>query len=77
MIIEHQQKSPTLLVHSCSECSMQAVDGRLNLNGILHRTMQTKQSENSSRIDCANCPITTNMSEEEWDQTLADIDGTP
>ena len=68
------------LVRSCSECSRETTpEGEPNIAGSMHRAMMTKTITNihgtTSWLDCSNCPVFTNMSEQEWNGILAEIDG--
>lgn len=69
------------LVSSCSECCMSTIDGKPNIKGMLHQQMMTVHRKSIhgdySFLDCQNCPVTLNVSEEEWQRMLNEIDGTP
>lgn len=72
------------LVHSCTECSMVYLpDGKFNVKGAIHRALMTKESYGgpdnkykSTWMDCRNCPVHLNISDEEWARILSDMDGT-
>lgn len=68
------------LVRSCTECSRDVLeDGTVNIAGMTHRALMTKTITNihgtTSWLDCSNCPVFTGMTEQEWDNILAEIDG--
>lgn len=71
------------IVHSCTECNMQYLhDGKFNIKGAIHRALMTRESGGdingnykSTRLDCMNCPVHLNTSDEEWKRILSDIDG--
>lgn len=76
----HDNKQKITEVKSCSDCCMtNNPDGTFNVVGYLFRQNQTKTISNIhgtySYTDCKNCPITQNMSDEEFARVLADIDG--
>lgn len=67
-------------VRSCSDCCMESnPDGTPNIVGRAFQATQTRTVTNVhgtySWVDCAHCPITQNMTNEEWSAMLADIDG--
>lgn len=60
-------------VSSCSECSKQYIDGKLNIKGLLHRELY----KTSWGLNCVQCPVHLKSVETgEFDRVLAEIDGT-
>ena len=69
-------------VRSCSDCCMLYNPDRTpNTVGAEFQKERTVTVTNIhgtySYLDCRNCPIHLNMTDEEWEGVLADIDGTP
>lgn len=68
-------------VRTCSDCCMDRnPDGTENTVGKAFRKSQTRTVSNLhgtyTWLDCAHCPITVNMTEDEWQQKLREIDDT-
>lgn len=68
-------------VRSCSDCCMECnPDGTPNTVGKEHQRKLTKTVTNvhgtHSWLECRDCYVFQNITEEEWNQMLADIDGT-
>lgn len=54
----HEQH-PGCIVNSCSECSMNMINGKPNMMGLLHRLRQTQVDRDGNRyLDCSTCQIT-------------------
>ena len=69
-------------IRSCSDCCMERnPDGTPNTVGQEHQRKLTKTVTNChgtySWLECRDCYVFQNITEEEWNQMLADIDGTP
>lgn len=68
-------------VRSCSDCCMECnPDGTENTVGRQFQKEHTKTITNVhgtySWLDCQHCPIHMNMTDAEWEELLAEIDGT-
>lgn len=68
-------------VRTCSDCCMTCnPDGTENTVGRAFQESQTRTVSNVhgtyTWLDCAHCPITVNMTEDEWQQKLREIDDT-
>lgn len=68
------EQHPGCIVNSCSECSMNTINGEPNMMGLLHRMRQTWTDRDGNRhLDCSTCQITKDI------KTLGakDADGNP
>lgn len=68
-------------VRTCSDCCMTCnPDGTENTVGRAFQESQTRTVSNIhgtyTWLDCVHCPITANMTENEWQQKLREIDDT-
>jgi hypothetical protein len=67
-IIETENRD---LVKTCSECSMDLLNGEINIKGIVHRAFHT----NNFGLDCRNCSVHLNsIKTGEFYRILKDID---
>jgi len=71
-IIEQQVK-PINAVTSCSECCMERIDGKLNIQGIIHRQFLI---EKYGYLNCRKCPVHLNdVKTGEFNKILMLLDG--
>lgn len=59
-------------VSTCSECCMAEINGKPNIEGMLHRAYLTNEK---GRLCCTECPVHLGLSDEEYNRILREIDG--
>jgi len=61
------------LVQTCSECSMDTINGKINVNGFIHRSLYRDKFGN---LNCRKCPVHLNSTKTgELYEILSLLDG--